>query len=114
MDICTLKSALEVLTPVLALGAAVAWAATAWIGRGTFGQGPMGRETLRSRLDSVLTSQARYHALAATCAFLAAVMQLVVTYFMPVCRALHSHAYRVPASLKAAATRSRSLRSLLP
>jgi len=78
MTVCSIKDILEVLTAILAIGAAGWWFAAAWVSRGapTF-----------ENLDRVQHQQAIFNGIAATCAGLAAILQLVTTAFMPVCRA---------------------------
>jgi len=66
MTICDLKSACEILSAVFAFGAAGFWFYASWISRGSFLNTPL------AHLDRLLTLQARYNALAATCAGLAA------------------------------------------
>ena len=66
---------------VLAVVAAAFWFYTSWISRGTFTQ------TVIVELDRIFTLQARCNAIAAFCAALAALLQIVVLRFMPVCRA---------------------------
>ena len=80
MTICDVKSAFEIVSAVLAFGAATFWFWASWISRGSFLATPL------ADLDRTLKLQARYNAVAATCAGLAAVLQIVVTR-MPVCRA---------------------------
>ena len=80
VTICTLKGVFEVLVPVLSLGAAGWWFAASWIVRGSF------LETVIVDFDRKQRLQARYNAIAASCAGLAAILQIAVTY-MPVCRA---------------------------
>ena len=80
MTICDVKSACEVLSAAFALGAAGWWFYASWISRGSFLATPLGD------LDRILKLQARYNAIAAACAGVAAIFQIVVTR-MPVCRA---------------------------
>jgi hypothetical protein len=80
MTICDAKSTCEFLTALFAFGAAIFWFYASWISRGSFLATPLGD------LDRILKLQARYDAIAATCAGLAALLQIVVTR-MPVCRA---------------------------
>ena len=80
MTICDVKSTCEILSALFALGAAIFWFYASWISRGSFLATPM------MELDRVLKLQARYNAIAAVCAALAALLQIVVTR-MPVCRA---------------------------
>jgi hypothetical protein len=81
MTICHLKFLLEVLSAILALSAAVWWFAASWIARGSF------LRTVIAEFDRVQQFQARYNAIAAACAGVAAILQIIVTAFMPVCRA---------------------------
>jgi hypothetical protein len=81
MDICDVKKMLEILTAVLALGAAGLWFAAARAGWFPFLGTPM------DLVERYLKWQAAFNAFAAMCAGLAAVMQLVVSAYMPVCRA---------------------------
>jgi hypothetical protein len=78
--ICDVKHLVEVLTAVFALGAAGLWFAAAWAGWFPFMQTPF--ETLERRLRW----QAVFNGSAAACAAVAALMQLVVSAYMPVCR----------------------------
>lgn len=78
MTVCTIKSVLEVLTALFAIGAAGWWFAAAWVSR---------LPPTWASLDSVARKQAIYNGVAASCAGLAAILQLVTTAFMPVCRA---------------------------
>jgi len=80
MIICTVKSWVEWAIPVLALGAAVFWFRASWIARGSFLETPI------KESDRIFSLQARYNAIAAACACVAALLQLALTY-MPVCRA---------------------------
>ncbi len=80
MSVCDLKTALEWIGAVLAIGAAAFWFRASWIGRGSFLNTPM------AHLDRIMTLQARYNAVAAFCAGISAVLQLTVLQ-MPVCRA---------------------------
>jgi hypothetical protein len=63
-----------------ALFAAGFWFWASWVGRGSFLNTPL------MHLDRTMTLQARYNAIAAFCAGLSAVLQLIVLK-MPVCRA---------------------------
>jgi hypothetical protein len=76
--VCQLKTMFEVLTAVLAIGAAGWWFAAAWVSR---------QPPTWASLDTVARKQAIYNGIAAMCAGLAAILQLVTTAFMPVCRA---------------------------
>jgi hypothetical protein len=78
MNICTLKSVLEILTGIFALAAAGWWFAAAWVSR---------LPPTWDSLNSVARKQTICNGIAATCAGLAAIFQLVATSFMPVCRA---------------------------
>jgi hypothetical protein len=80
MNICTVKGAFEVLVALFALGAAGWWFAASWIARGSF------LETVIAEFDHIQRLQARYNAIAASCAGVAALLQLGIAY-MPVCRA---------------------------
>lgn len=81
MDICVLKYWLEVIAAILAFAAAVWWFAAAWAGRGSFMNTPIGH------IDRIQWRQALRNAIAASCAGLAAIIQLYVIWQMPVCRA---------------------------
>ena len=81
MEICDVKKLLEVLTAVLALGAATSWALVAWAGWFDYQGTPM------DLVERYLKWQAYFNAIAAACAGLAALMQLMVSAYMPVCRA---------------------------
>jgi hypothetical protein len=81
MEICDVKRLLEVLTAVLALGAAGWWFAAAWAGWFSYLYTPVGL------IERYLKRQAVFNAIAATCAGIAALMQLVVSAYLPVCRA---------------------------
>jgi hypothetical protein len=72
---CDAKLACEIASAILAFVAAVFWFYASWIARGTFTQ-----------TDEIFSGQARNNAIAAFCAGLAAILQ-IVTWFMPVCRA---------------------------
>ena len=75
-----MKSWFEVLVAVFALAAALFWFRASWIARGSFLQ------TVIEKFDQIQRLQARYNAIAAACAAVAALLQLAVAY-MPVCRA---------------------------
>jgi hypothetical protein len=77
MTICSLKSFLEVLAPILGLLAAAAWITSAW-----YGNFPMTYEAI----ETTMVKQSRWNAYAAILAALSALAQ-VSTSFMPVCRA---------------------------
>ena len=77
---CDAKLACEIASAILAFVAAVFWFYASWIARGTFTQTPI------VDLDGIFSGQARNNAIAAFCAGLAAILQ-IVTWFMPVCRA---------------------------
>jgi hypothetical protein len=81
MTICDVKTGCEILSAVLAFLAAGFWFYSSWIARGSFLQ------TVIAEYDRVVTAQARYNAIAALCAGLAAILQIIVVGFMPVCRA---------------------------
>jgi hypothetical protein len=72
------KSLCEISSALFAFGAAGSWFYASWISRGSFMRTPL------DRLDRHMTLQARYNAIAAACAGLAALLQIVVTK-MPVC-----------------------------
>lgn len=76
--ICNLKTIFEVLAALLAIGAAGWWFAAAWVSR---------LPPTWDGLNTVARKQAIYNGIAATCAGLAAILQLISTAFMPVCRA---------------------------
>jgi hypothetical protein len=76
--ICTLKTLMEILTAALALGAAGWWFAAAWVSR---------LPPTWADLNRIAKFQAIYNGIAASCAGLAAILQLIITGFMPVCRA---------------------------
>jgi len=78
MLVCELKTVLEILTAMLAIGAAGWWFAAAWVSR---------LPPTWDSLNTVARKQAIYNGIAATCAGLAATLQLITTAFMPVCRA---------------------------
>jgi len=78
MTVCNVKTLFEILTAILAIGAAVWWFAAAWVSRL-----PPAWDTL----NTVARKQAVCNGIAATCAGLAAILQLLTTAFMPVCRA---------------------------
>ena len=72
------KSAFEVLTAILAISAAGWWFAAAWVSR---------LPPTWESMNTVARKQAIYNGIAATCAGFAAILQLVTTAFLPVCRA---------------------------
>jgi hypothetical protein len=76
--VCELKTALEVLTALLAIAAAGWWFAAAWVSRSP---------PTWDSLDRVARLQAIFNGIAALCAGVAAILQLITTAFMPVCRA---------------------------
>ena len=78
MLVCELKTALEILTAIFAIGAAGWWFAAAWVSR---------LPPTWDSLNTVARKQAIYNGIAASCAGLAATLQLITTAFMPVCRA---------------------------
>jgi hypothetical protein len=84
VEICDVKKLLEVLTAILAVGAACSWAVVAWYGWFDFLQ------TVMAKVERYLKFQAIFNAIAAACAGAAAIMQLVTTAYMPVCRAFAS------------------------
>jgi hypothetical protein len=63
------------------LAAAAFWFYASWISRGTF------TKTIIDELDRIFQRQAQCNAIAALCAGLAAMLQIIVVWFMPVCRA---------------------------
>jgi hypothetical protein len=75
------KLACEIASAILAFVAAVFWFYAFWIARGTFTQ------THIVDLDGIFSGQARNNAIAALCAGVAGALQIVTTWFMPVCRA---------------------------
>jgi hypothetical protein len=81
MDICAVKKLLEVLTTLFAAGAAGWWFAAAWAGWFPYGS------TLSGEIERYMKWQAMFNGIAATCAGIAALMQLAVTAYFPVCRA---------------------------
>jgi hypothetical protein len=76
--VCGLKSTFEILTAVLAISAAGWWFAAAWVSR---------LPPTWASLNTVARKQAIYNGIAASCAGLAALLQLITTAIMPVCRA---------------------------
>jgi hypothetical protein len=78
MSICDLKHTFEVLAALGALAAASWWFAAAWVTRGA---------STYANIDRIQRRQAIYNGIAASCAGIAAILQLVTTAFMPVCRA---------------------------
>ncbi len=78
MTICNVKSVLEVLAAILAISAAGWWFSAAWISRGA---------PTWENMNRIQRQQAIFNGIAATCAGIAAMLQLVTTAFMPVCRA---------------------------
>jgi hypothetical protein len=78
MFVCELKTVLETLTAVFAIGAAGWWFAAAWVSR---------LPPTWDSLNTVARKQAIYNGIAASCAGTAAILQLMTTAFMPVCRA---------------------------
>jgi hypothetical protein len=83
MDTCVVKSVFEFFGAAFALGAAGSWFGASWIARGSM------LNTAIQAYDRILMLQARYNAIAALCAGVAAVLQLIVLW-MPVCRAFAS------------------------
>jgi hypothetical protein len=81
MTICDAKLDCEIASAVLAFLAALFWFYASWIGRRSFMNTSMGA------VDELFSRPARYNAIAAFCAGLAAVLQIVTTWFMPVCHA---------------------------
>jgi|HubBroStandDraft_6_1064221.scaffolds.fasta_scaffold725053_1 hypothetical protein len=78
MDICTLKSGLEVTSAVLAVGAALWWFTAAWVG--------FSRLSL-DNIEQLQWKQALFNSVAASCAGGAAICQFITTTLLPVCRA---------------------------
>ena len=76
--VCEMKTVFEVLTALLAIGAAGWWFAAAWSSRGPL---------TMDNMEAIQRKQTIYNGIAATCAGLAAILQLTTTAFMPVCRA---------------------------
>jgi hypothetical protein len=76
--ICLVKTIFEVLTALFAIGAAGWWFGAAWVSRG---------DVTYANQNDIQRKQAIYNGIAATCAGLAALLQLITTAFMPVCRA---------------------------
>jgi hypothetical protein len=81
MEICDVKHLLEVSTAVLAFIAAVSWFLAAWAGWFSYVHTPIGL------IERYVRWQALFNAIAAMCAGAAALMQLTVSAYMPVCRA---------------------------
>jgi hypothetical protein len=71
---CHLKEGLEFLMPLFAVAAAIFWFASAGIGFRLF------ERYLKWQASS-------FNAVAALCAGIAALIQLAITYFLPLCRA---------------------------
>jgi hypothetical protein len=80
MNPCEIKDVLGFVGASGALLAAGFWFYASWVGRFTFTETPMGL------VNRHLNAQARFNALAAFCAGIAALCQLTITY-LPVCRA---------------------------
>jgi uncharacterized membrane protein len=78
MGICGVKLSFEIVSAVSAFAAAIFWFYASWIGRNS---------VLNTPIDKITVKQARLNSLAAFCAGIAALLQIVVTTFMPVCRA---------------------------
>lgn len=81
MEVCDVKKLLEVLTAVFALGAAAWWFAAAWAAWFPYFHTPF------ALMERYQRWQALFNGTAAACAGIAAIMQLVVSTYMPVCRA---------------------------
>jgi hypothetical protein len=79
-QICHLKDVVTILSAIFALLAAISWAVVAYWGWFEFGNTPM------ANLDIYLKWQARWNAVAAVCAAVAASLQLSLHWF-PLCRA---------------------------
>src|ERR1700730_7349394 len=75
--ICALKTLVEILIPILAIAAAGWWFGAAWVSR---------LPPTWESVDRVTRRQAICNGVAATCAGLAALLQLLLTQF-PLCRA---------------------------
>jgi hypothetical protein len=78
MTECGLKTGFEILIALLAISAAGWWFAAAWVSR---------LPPTWDSLNRVARQQAICNGIAASCAGLAAILQLITTAFMPVCRA---------------------------
>jgi hypothetical protein len=76
MTICSVKSVLEVLGPIVGLFAAAAWITSAWYGRS-----PMTYQSI----ETTMAKQSRWNAYAAILAACSAFAQVFAS-FMPVCR----------------------------
>jgi hypothetical protein len=79
VQICALRSLAEWAEAPFGILAAAFWFYASWQGRGSFLETPM------DQLDRSFRSQARYNAIAAFFAGLAALLQIFVSY-APVCR----------------------------
>lgn len=78
MDVCTLKSGLEVTSAVFAIGAALWWFMAAWVG--------FSKLSL-DNIEQLQWKQALFNAVAASCAGGAAICQFITSTLLPVCRA---------------------------
>ena len=81
MTICAIKTGCEILSAVLAFIAACAWFYASWIARGSFLNTPI------AKFNQIQRDQARYNAIAAFCAGLAALLLIWTNGFAPLCRA---------------------------
>jgi hypothetical protein len=81
MEICDVKKLLEVLIAVFAFSAALFWFLVAWAAWFPYFTTPF------ELIERYLKWQAIFNGIAAICAAIAAIMQLVVSWYMPVCRA---------------------------
>jgi hypothetical protein len=77
---CEFKTVLEWVTAAFALLAAIFWFASTWSGRTSF------RRMSAGIFEQALRKQSLNNAIAAACAGLSAVSQLI-TLYLPVCRA---------------------------
>ena len=73
MPVCELKTVLEILTAMLAIGAAGWWFAAAWVSR---------LPPTWDSLNTVARKQAIYNGIAASCAGLAATLQLIRAFYV--------------------------------
>jgi hypothetical protein len=80
MDICVLKHVFEILVAIFSLGAAGFWFGAAWVSRVSIFGDPMRLVEIAGRRQALLNG------VAASCAGIAALLQLIITW-MPVCRA---------------------------
>jgi hypothetical protein len=80
-QICHLKDVVTALSAIFALLAAGWWAGATYWGWFDFLHTPM------ATVEHYLKWQARCNAVAATCAAIAALMQLSLSWLLPICRA---------------------------